>query len=71
MNEQKKTVNLNLVGIDGNAFAILAAFGKQARKEGWTDAEIDEVLKEAKSKGYEHLVATIAGYCEVRDGDDE
>jgi len=33
MNEQKKTVNLNLVGIDGNAL--------------------------------------IAGYCEVRDGDDE
>lgn len=34
-----KTVNLELVGTDGNAFAVLGAFRKQARREGWTKEE--------------------------------
>ncbi len=71
MNEQKKTVSLNMVGINGNAFAIIAAFGKQARKEGWPENEIEAVLKEAKSGGYDHLVATISSHCEPKDKDNE
>ncbi len=63
--QKKKTVNLNLVGVDGNAYAIMATFSRQARKEGWNQQEIDLVLEEAKSKDYNHLLATILDHCEV------
>lgn len=62
-----KTVNLELVGVNGNAFMIMGVFGRQARKEGWTQQEIDAVLKEAKSSDYNHLLATISNHCEVKN----
>ena len=62
-----KTVNLELVGVNGNAFMIMAVFQRQARREGWTKKEIDLVLKEAKSSDYNHLLATISNHCEVID----
>lgn len=58
-----KKISLKMVGLDGNAFSIMSAFRKQARKEGWTLEEIDLVLKEARSKDYSHLIGTIADYC--------
>ncbi len=66
-NKINKTVNLELVGIDGNAFAIMGAFSKQARRERWTEEEIKTVLDEAKSGDYNHLLATIMDYCEPKD----
>lgn len=66
-----KKVNLNLVGINGNAFSILGAFQKQARKEGWTQEEINLVLDEAKSSDYDHLIRTIVDHCEDFDEDDD
>ncbi|QTE23319.1 hypothetical protein [Polaribacter cellanae] len=62
-----KTVSLELVGVNGNAFMIMGVFQRQARKEGWTQEEIDLVLEEAKSKDYNHLLATISNHCEVID----
>lgn len=59
-----KKVKLNLVEIDGNAYAIMAAFQRQARREGWTTEEIDEVLNEAKSGDYDNLIYTIVSRCE-------
>ena len=47
-----KKVRLKLVGLDGNAFFLMGAFARQARREGWTKAEIDAVLNEAKSSDY-------------------
>lgn len=58
-----KQINLQMVGLDGNAFAILGAFQRQAKKEGWNQNEIDHVLVEAKSKDYSHLVSTICHHC--------
>ncbi|NBR25806.1 MAG: hypothetical protein EBU08_18910 [Micrococcales bacterium] len=58
-----KKVKLKLVGLDGNAFSIMGAFQHQARKEGWTTTEIDEVLNEAMSSDYHHLLATISKHC--------
>lgn len=67
-----KTVTLNLVGIDGNAFSIMAAFQRQAKKEGWTQEEIAEVFTEAKSHdSYNHLLATIAAHCEPTESEDD
>lgn len=58
-----KTVKLDLVEINGNAFAIMGAFQQQARREGWTKEEIDLVLDEARSGDYDHLLQTIISYC--------
>ncbi|WP_298507411.1 hypothetical protein [uncultured Kordia sp.] len=62
-----KTVNLDLVGKDGNAYVIMGLFGSQAKKEGWTREEIDAVIEEAKSKDYNYLLATIMNHCEVKE----
>lgn len=66
-----KTVDLDLVGVNANAFAIMGAFSRQAKREGWTKQEIDLVLDEAKTGDYDHLVATIILHCEPNDEDDE
>jgi hypothetical protein len=58
-----KKIDLKLVGMDGNAFFIMGAFSKQAKKEGWTKAEIDAVLDKATSGDYDHLLATITDHC--------
>lgn len=62
-----KTVNLDLVGVDANAFMIMGVFGRQAKREGWKQSEIDAVLNEAKSKDYNHLLATIMNHCEEKE----
>ena len=65
-----KTVNLDLVGVNGNAFIVMGVFRKQAIKEKWSKEEIDAVLNEAKSGDYDHLLATIVNHCEVVDEKD-
>lgn len=62
-----KTVNLDLVGHNGNAFAIMGVFQRQARKEGWTQDEIKVVFDEAKNEDYTHFLATIINHCESKD----
>ena len=52
-------LDLDLTGVDGNAFAILAFFKRAALKAGWTNEKIKEVMYEATSKDYNHLIATI------------
>ena len=63
----EKTVNLDLVGVNGNAFMIIGVFQRQAKREGWSKEEIDLVLTEAKSGDYNHLLATIENHCEPKD----
>jgi len=59
-----KKVSLDLEGIDGNAFMILGAFRRQARREGWTNEEIEKVTEEAQSGDYQNLIAVIMSHCE-------
>lgn len=66
-NKIGKTIDLELVGVDGNAFAIMGVFRRQARKEGWSSQEIETVIEEAMSGDYDHLLATIMTYCEPKD----
>lgn len=66
-----KTVNLELVGVNGNAFMIMGVFQRQAQKEDWSQEEIDLVLEEAKSSDYNHLLATIENHCEPKDENDD
>lgn len=66
-----KKVKLTLVGVNGNAYAVMAAFSKQARKESWTKDEIDGVLEEAMSSDYNHLLVTIMNHCDDPDDDND
>lgn len=59
-----KKIKLKLVGLDGNAFALMGAFQAQARKEKWTKEEIAAVLTEARKGDYDHLLATLDKHCE-------
>ena len=62
-----KQVTLNLVGLDGNAFALMGAFQRQARREGWSAEEIKAVLDECQSGDYNHLLSTLMHNC--KDGE--
>ena len=59
-----KKVKLELVGLDGNAFALMGAFQKAARRQGWNQAEIKVVLDECMTGDYNHLLYTLANYTE-------
>jgi hypothetical protein len=48
---------------EGNAFIILGRFQRAALQAGWPAAEVRRVVKEATSKDYDHLRATIAAHC--------
>ena len=65
-----KKVNLELVGLDGNAFSLMGAFQKQARREGWTKEEIESVLDDARSSDYNHLLQVLVSYCETPEDED-
>ncbi len=62
-----KTVNLDLVGKDGNAFFLMGVFQRQARREGWSQEEINTVLDEARGDDYNHLIATLLEYCQPKE----
>jgi hypothetical protein len=47
----------------------LGAFSRQARKEGWTEEEIDVVLNDARSGAYNHLLTVLVAHCEDVDED--
>jgi hypothetical protein len=59
MHSKKKLVIGSLVGVNGNAFALMGHFRKLAMKQGWTKAEINKVLTEAMSGDYNHLLQTL------------
>jgi len=58
-----KQVKLKLVGLDGNAFSLMGAFQQKARRDGWTQEEVSEVLNECTKGDYNHLLRTLMTYC--------
>ncbi len=61
---EPRRVKLRLVGLDGNAFALMGAFQRQAKKEKWTTEEIDAVLDDCRSGNYDHLLCVLMDHCE-------
>lgn len=49
-------VKVSLVGLDGNAFSILARAQKAMRKAGLAEEDIEEYLTQATSGDYNHLL---------------
>lgn len=59
-----KKVKLKLLGLDGNAFSLMGAFEKAAKRAGWTKEEIKLVLDKAMTGDYNNLVTTLQAHCE-------
>ena len=60
----KTNVEVQLVGEDGNAFAILARVEKALKQAGHRDLAT-EFMAEATSGNYDHLLQTCCQYVEV------
>jgi len=63
-----KKVNLTLVGLDGNAFYLMGAFASQARREKWSQLEIDFIMYKCKSGDYNNLLCTLMDHCKDPSG---
>ena len=64
-----KTVELDLVGLNSNAFYLMGAFSKAASRQGWSSEEINLVLDECRSSDYDHLLQTLI--CHTIPTDDD
>jgi len=51
-------ITVRLVGVDGNAFAILGTCRQSARQAGLSQKEISAFVEEATTGDYDHLLAT-------------
>jgi len=58
-------VKVNLVGQDGNAFAIVGRASAAARRGGVPQQEIKDFQREATSGDYDHLLMTIMKWFDV------
>lgn len=56
---------LQLTGTDGNAFAIMAACRRAARKAKWDAKQIEDLLTEMRSGDYDHLLQTAFKHFDV------
>lgn len=52
----------SLVGVDGNAFAIIGYTARAMRKAGFTEEEIKGMYAEAESGDYYNLIAVCDDY---------
>ena len=59
MESNNNKVKGSLVGVDGNAFALMGHFNKLARRQGFSKEWINSVLDEARSGDYDHLLQTL------------
>jgi hypothetical protein len=58
-------VKVQLVGEDGNAFAILGRVQKAMRRAGVDEADVKAYMAEATSGDYDHLLQTTMRTVEV------
>lgn len=58
-------VTVELVGEDGNAFAIIGAVSKALRRGGATADEVGEFRTEAMSGDYDNVLQTCMRWVEV------
>ena len=52
-------VELNLIGLDGNAFALMGAFRSAAREQGFHKEDIDAVINDCMTGDYDHLLNVL------------
>lgn len=59
-----KKVTMTLAGVDGNAFSLVGAFTREAKRQGWTKDEVEAVKSECFSGDYDHLLQTLMDHIE-------
>jgi hypothetical protein len=64
-NAPKYSITVNLIGNDGNAFAILGSVQKALRAANVDKAEIDAYFAEATSGDYDNLLRVTTKWVEV------
>jgi hypothetical protein len=62
---------LQLVGIDGNAFSIMAAVGKAMRIHGYSNQAKGEMVEDSMSGDYNHVIQTAMFWTDSPDDEDE
>jgi len=65
MAQEKKPV-VDLSDGDGNAFAILGACSRAARRAGWSKERVEAVMAEMRSGDYDHLLQVAMRHFDVR-----
>ena len=60
-----KKSKYTLVGVDGNAYAVMAYVANAMKREGFTRAEIDEYRKKAMSSDYNNFICVSLEYVEL------
>ena len=58
-------IKVQLVGTDGNAWALIGRVSQALRRGGQSKEFIDAFVKEATSGDYNHLLCTCMEVCEV------
>lgn len=56
---------VQLVGVDGNAFMLIAVCRRAARKAKYTPEQIEAFCQEAMSGDYDHVIQTCTDWFEV------
>jgi hypothetical protein len=56
---------VKLIGSDGNAFSIIGACSKAARKAGWNSQQVKEFQTKAMSGDYNALLRTVSENFEI------
>ena len=58
-------IEVELVGQNGNAYAILGAVRRSLKTNGVSDDEVEEFTNEAKAGDYDHLLITTMNWVTV------
>lgn len=53
----------SLIGVDGNAYAVMAYVADAMKAEGKSNAEVDEYYKKAQSGDYKNLLSVSMSMC--------
>lgn len=61
----KYDIEVELVGNDGNAFAIMGAVSKALRRAGATPEELEQYRSESTSGDYDNLLRVAMDWVEV------
>lgn len=64
-------VKLQLVGLNGNAFSLIAAFKQAAREQKFDKEFIDGVVEKCMSGDYNNLLVTLMEHTEAPDDEGE
>ena len=55
-------IELELVGLDGNAYSLMGAFQTEARRQGWERFEIQQVLRKCTEGDFDNLLKVLMKY---------